>query len=314
MSNRLAPGKALGIGVVERESGLSKDTLRIWERRYGFPQPVRDPNGERVYPPKQVEKLLLMKRLMDLGQRPGKMADLTIGDLREKLHAPDAVVAVPPEFAEPLRLLAQHETQLLRQYLQYRLARQGLRDFVMHTVAPLTVTVGEAWSRGRLAIHEEHIYTELVTTILRQSFTVTATQGSAPRILLTTLPGEQHAIGLLMAEALMRIEGATCIALGTQTPLPEIAHAAIAHDADIVALSFSAAFSSRRATQSLEALRKLLANNIELWSGGSAVGRFNVSAPGIVLLISLQDMLDRLESWRALKVSRKPSMRRGAKA
>ena len=29
----------LGIGVVERDTGLSKDTLRIWERRYHFPVP-----------------------------------------------------------------------------------------------------------------------------------------------------------------------------------------------------------------------------------------------------------------------------------
>ena len=30
------------IADVERDTGLSKDTLRVWERRYGFPLPLRD--------------------------------------------------------------------------------------------------------------------------------------------------------------------------------------------------------------------------------------------------------------------------------
>ena len=39
----------LSISQVERDTGLSKDTLRMWERRYGFPQPSRDEFGERLY-------------------------------------------------------------------------------------------------------------------------------------------------------------------------------------------------------------------------------------------------------------------------
>ena len=49
------------IANVERETGLSKDLLRMWERRYGFPAPARDANGDRIYPADQVEKLRLLK-------------------------------------------------------------------------------------------------------------------------------------------------------------------------------------------------------------------------------------------------------------
>ena len=34
------------ISDVERDTGVAKETLRVWERRYDFPQPLRDPNGE----------------------------------------------------------------------------------------------------------------------------------------------------------------------------------------------------------------------------------------------------------------------------
>ncbi|NBW47360.1 MAG: MerR family transcriptional regulator, partial [Betaproteobacteria bacterium] len=64
------PSNALSIASVERDTGLSKDTLRVWERRYGFPQPTRDALGERAYPLEQVERLRLVKRLLDAGHRP----------------------------------------------------------------------------------------------------------------------------------------------------------------------------------------------------------------------------------------------------
>ena len=41
-------GKTWSIAEVERETGLGKDTLRVWERRYGFPVPQRDRLGERA--------------------------------------------------------------------------------------------------------------------------------------------------------------------------------------------------------------------------------------------------------------------------
>ena len=51
------------IANVERETGLSKDLLRMWERRYGFPAPTRDANGDRIYPADQVDRLRRIKRL-----------------------------------------------------------------------------------------------------------------------------------------------------------------------------------------------------------------------------------------------------------
>ena len=74
MSAPLLPGEAAAgaypISAVERETGLSKDTLRMWERRYGFPAPGRDAQGERVYPAEQVARLRQLRRLIHAGHRP----------------------------------------------------------------------------------------------------------------------------------------------------------------------------------------------------------------------------------------------------
>ena len=81
MSHDDIPDIAQNISAVERETGLSKDVLRMWERRYGFPKPARDENGERQYTVAETEKLRSIKRLMDVGVRPGKIIGLSRPEL-----------------------------------------------------------------------------------------------------------------------------------------------------------------------------------------------------------------------------------------
>ena len=54
--------------------------------------------------------------------------------------------------------------------------------------------------RGELAVFEEHLFTEQMQGGLRQAIAQVPTAGGAPKVLLSTLPGEQHGLGLLMAE------------------------------------------------------------------------------------------------------------------
>jgi DNA-binding transcriptional MerR regulator len=71
------------INVVEKETSISKYLLRMWERRYSFPRPERDQKGERVYTDDDVEKLKLVKKLMEEGYRPSKIIDQELPQLRE---------------------------------------------------------------------------------------------------------------------------------------------------------------------------------------------------------------------------------------
>jgi DICT domain-containing protein len=45
----------LGIGDVVQRTGVADGTLRMWERRYGFPAPARLPGGHRRYSERDVE-------------------------------------------------------------------------------------------------------------------------------------------------------------------------------------------------------------------------------------------------------------------
>ncbi len=287
----------LSIAAVERDTGLGKDTLRVWERRYGFPQPHRNERGERLYPPDQVDKLRLVKRLLDHGHRPGKLLGADAAELSRLLRAGapafrDVCAAQPM-----LALLDVERAEELRSTLGKSLARHGLQRFVSDVLAPLDETVEEAWWRGDIGVCQEHLYAELAQNLLRTAIAAIPA-GTRPRVLLTTLPGEGHGLGLLMTQALLASEGAYCLSLGPQTPATDLWAAARTGRVDVVALSFSDAHPLRRTQEDLAEVRAGLDAEVELWALGRSLAAWRRPPPGTRLIGDAGGVLEALRAWR----------------
>jgi MerR family transcriptional regulator, light-induced transcriptional regulator len=310
MSNSSTNTRWFNISAVERDTGLSKDILRAWERRYGFPTPSRDSNGERVYPADQLEKLRVIRRLIDSGVRPGSIVSEPLDVLNARIRALPSSVArndEGPVLVEAQHLLKTHQVVALRQLLSHSLMRLGLLRFVLEVVAPLNELVGNAWIDGRIEIFEEHLYAEQMQQLLRHAIGTMSDTGSGPRVLLTTLPGEQHKIGLLMAEACLSVERARCISLGVQTPVWDIVQAAHAHHADIVALSCSQVTPANVVRANLGDLRSQLDAGIALWCGGSLWQNARKTIPGVKTMATLTEIPAALETWRQNRPAPRPA-------
>jgi len=311
MADEFVPAEELmglpGIASVERDTGIGKDTLRVWERRYGFPKPLRDAQGERVYPLEQVQRLRLLKRLLDRGHRPGRVVPAGVEELesliRQPAHKPAAQTQAQAgaDLQAFIELLRAHRIDALKHLLSQTLLRLGLGDFVTSVVAPLTTRVGDLWMQGELQVFEEHVYTEALQQVLRQAVQAMPTQASQarPKVLLSTLPGEPHGLGLLMVQALLALEGCACVSLGVQTPQQELPQAAKAHGADIVALSFTGLLSVGVVQKALRALRAEMPAGIELWAGGrSPALRRSPGMVGVRFITELSDLAAQLRQWR----------------
>lgn len=306
MSNAAPKPASHTISDVERDIGVAKETLRVWERRYGFPQPIRDFNDERTYPLEQVERLARIKRLIDHGHRPGKLmalSDAELADLGAKVIALAPAVLSDPDLATSMDLLRSHQNGALRTHLAHSLLRRGLRDFVMGLLIPLSAAVRHGWTAGTIATFEEHIFAETIQHVLRPAIIAASSNDSgghprAPRILLTTMPQERSSVGLLMTEALLALEGAHCISLGPQTALADIVAAAQALESDIVALSFSSRVATRAIADSVAELRARFDGSVQVWAGGSGalLARRLIGENHVV---ALEDVGAALARWQA---------------
>jgi methanogenic corrinoid protein MtbC1 len=238
--------------------------------------------------------------------RPGRLLKLDAAALQ--VLAEEGASEAPPRSALhdlALFLLKTHQSAELRRELTQVLMRDGVKPFVLDTVAPLTLHVGDAWARGELQVYEEHLLTEVLQAVLRQAIAQLGASAGPPRILMTTLPDERHGLGLLMAEALATLDGAQCISLGTQTPLGDIVAAAIAQRADVVALSISA-HAAAQADESVRLLRAQLPGAVALWCGGAGAARLKRAARGVQLLGGLDEVSTALDRWRARHAAASP--------
>ena len=334
MTNESAPVRHT-IADIERDTGLSKDTLRVWERRYGFPTPERDALGERQYDDAQLLRLRHIRRLLDAGHRPGQVVALPLESLLalSPCAPADAVAssdtAVPgPETSAPdaggvrdaagvagdwLVLLRQHDAKGLRQAMERLMDTQGLMALLRDGVAPMNERVGQAWLAGQLAVFEEHLYSETVQAVLRHAMAreQAARPRQPPRVLLTTVPGEPHGLGLLMAECVMVLQGCDTVGLGVQTPLPDIVAAAEACRADAVALSFTAVQNPRDVRAALARLRELLPADVELWAGGRCPVLYRPTRekdaqgrPVFWPMAQLHDIEQGVARWRSQRADR----------
>jgi DNA-binding transcriptional MerR regulator/methylmalonyl-CoA mutase cobalamin-binding subunit len=293
----------IGIGAIANEIGLTKDTLRVWERRYGFPQPLRSSGGERLYPQEQVTKLRLVKRLLDAGHRPSKVLPQSITRLQQLAEDSGVGQDAPDvELDRLVELLRVGRYDDFRFELLKRATREGLARFVLDVAAPLSARVGNAWAAATLQVYHEHLFSEAMQVTLRSLMRPLSEalrgRGTHPRVVLTTLPGEGHGLGILMAEAMLALADCECIALGTQTPQQDIVDAVLAHEIEIVALSFAASMPAQAVVNGLAELRAVLPPKVAIWVGGSSPALRRKLPEGVLNVAGLGPIEDAVAEWR----------------
>lgn len=272
----------LSIGDIGSETGLSADVIRAWERRYGFPEPVRLPSGHRRYRRQDLRRLRLMAEAVAQGHRPSLVARTDEAGLRALL-LPSVDSAVDPLF----QAVTAMDTAVLRERLAQALARMGWKPFLQERVAPLLDRVGMAWAEGSIGVHHEHLLTEVLEDLLREcrlAFHPVVGRGS---VLMATLPGERHRLGLLMAALAYAASGARVELLGVDLPVASIAHGARALRVDRVAVSLSLQCCGEPTRRLLMDLQERLPEGCRLIIGGQGAARTRKVA-GVARMVGLE--------------------------
>lgn len=294
----LQADKLVPISVVEQETGILKETLRVWEKRYGFPRPLRDQHGDRVYPLHQVEKLRVVREMLDAGMRPGKI--FSGGNPQLQFHQPsdDGVLVRLGRYESMLNLLRRQRVDEFRDILQHRLHSLGLPRFVKEVLAPLTQAVGDAWQRGELSVAGEHLFTHQVNLVMYGALAALRFAPQPPKVVAATLTGEPHYLGALMVEAVLSAHQVKCLQLGANTPATEVVEAARDSAAEVVALSFTQAFPPEGMSETIADLRAALPMQVALWIGGSGVSQLKDLPEGVHAIDSLTELEQLLVQWR----------------
>jgi len=279
-SAKTGTGPLLSIGALSRAAGIPVQTLRTWESRYGFPDAVRRPSGHRVYPVAVVARLRRVAEAIARGHRAGQVVAASDDELAELLQvaprrSPDAS---PDDGVDGLlRAVIAFDSDALQRLLLPDWARLGPVAFLTRRIGPLVVAVGAAWEEGRLDVGHEHFLTERVGDLLRSLRLPFEDRAAGPVIVLATLPGETHGLGLAAA-------GLQVLSLGTEVPTPQIAQVCKDVRARALALSVSSSTGGAATVAKLRRLRQSLPRRVTMIVGGTGASEVG---PGVEVIQDL---------------------------
>ena len=309
------------IAVVAERTGLSQDVLRVWERRYRTVDPKRTSDGRRLYSDADIARLRLLHAATNAGRSIRQVAGLSTGELariadedaaarqlrattRDRSQAtnerstnerPDDANAV---IDHALAIAATLEATELEHVLRRAAARFGLTSFIEDVATPLLRKIGELWHAGGASIAQEHLASSIIHDILAEAMRSTARTSGAKTLLVATPADERHAIGAVLIGAAAAVDGWRVIYLGADLPAKEIAAAAVATEASVVALSIVYVPDRDHTLDELRTLRARLPASVPVVAGGAGAAQLapELAQAGIRVGARLADLSAVLEN------------------
>lgn len=287
----------MSIGAVSRLTTIEVATLRKWEARYGFPVPQRTVGGQRGYSQHDIDQLHEVLRRLVAGERVGKV----MASLGQAVHGLGMVTGNKSQGAEgglvsaALAALKASRIEHFQEILAAVQLEKTAQDFIEHLAAPLTIAVGEAWQCGALPIYAEHYFTRSMRALLAR-YSQSSTRGK-PIILLATLSGEYHTLGIAMLEAALHENGVETVLLEGGLPISELVAAAEAYQVRGLAISASLAFPSNLLGPMVAKLRSDLPAQISIWLGGSGSQRLCHLPAGVLAISTIPAAIAASQQW-----------------
>ena len=280
-----SPGQGmLSIGALSAATGIPVDTIRTWERRYGFPVAERKPSGHRLYALATAPRLRRIAQAIARGHRAAEVvpaAETTLEALlaslppasREQQPSPRAEASLGPASADAggglLEAVQAFDGERLKRAFQADWARLGPLEFLEQRAAPFLTSVGQAWEENALDVRHEHFASSILGDFLRAVRLPREDRARGPLAVLATLPGELHGLGLQMSALVFALAGWRTLPLGVDTPVAQMV--ALAREAPVAAVAVSCVQERKRTdAAALRALRQRLPRHVALLVGGSA--------------------------------------------
>jgi MerR family transcriptional regulator, light-induced transcriptional regulator len=250
---------------VAKLAGLSKDVIRVWERRYGLVKPLRSANRYREYSDEDVALLRFLKDELDRGQTIGAMAAAGRDALLQRMRSSAAQTA---QELTPHQHLLDELTSLLDPLDKARFERKlngalaviPFEEAVQRILLPLQRQVGERWHEGRINVGVEHYVTKIVQQKLFSVINQLPINDSGPRVVIACPEGESHEIGAQAVAYLAATRGCHVFYLGPNLPVSDLQAFCDRMEPDLVLLSVTEIKSEEAAQRLVKQLSALAAH------------------------------------------------------
>jgi MerR family transcriptional regulator, light-induced transcriptional regulator len=229
---------------VAKLTGLSKDVIRVWERRYGLVKPSRSSNRYREYSDEEVALLRFVKNQMEQGATIGALAAEGHDSLttRMRVTTPASEADQKPHdrlLDELIGSLDPMDKAGFERRLNGAVAVIPFEEAVQRILLPLQRRIGELWHEGRLNVAVEHYVTKIIQQKLFSVMNQLPVNEFGPRILIACPEGETHEIGAQAVAYIAATKGCHVYYLGPNLPYSDLVSFCAKISPDLVLLSLT---------------------------------------------------------------------------
>ncbi len=274
--------KTYRIKQVAKITGLSKEVLRVWEKRYRLVSPERGPNRYRIYSQEDVNLLNYLAKETENGQAIGDLAVLGRDELLRRMNQEKNVSERPqnvtPVMDSWIKDLEATLVPLNRIHFEKKLNEiftlLPFADVFQRVLVPLQIRVGELWFEGKISIAEEHYVTAQVKQKLFAVMNMMSNE-KGPKVVLACPPWELHEIGSQMVAYHCSSMGCQSIFLGANLPTEDLIQFCKSAQPQVVILSFTAPVSDSNGRAYLGEISKSLTPLCQVWVGGQGISNLD---------------------------------------
>ena len=215
---------AYRIKTVSELTGIPKNTLVAWERRYNLLSPERQPNGYRLYTDRDLATLVQIKSALAEGLKISEAVDLVnrgqvTGNSGPLTESEDAFEALRDQLRDHLL----HYDRGRAESVIRRLVGVSQASVIERVYYPLLREIGVAWESGDVSVAQEHY----ASAFVREQLTaMLIALGCGPvhgtHVVCTTLPGDAHELGALGLAVRLAASACRVTYLGANMPLGDL--------------------------------------------------------------------------------------------
>ena len=215
------PEELLSVSSVARRLGVAPATLRTWARRYGIGPSSHEAGSHRKYCPEDLAKLTVMRRLISAGVAPADAAE------QAKNHEGEVIIeeftSLCRECDETIDAIYNAADSLdslfVETMLRNEIAENGIISAWQEVFVPVLIQVGSAWEKSGKGVEVEHMLTEILKRVLRESSSDIVVPLNARPVLLASVGEELHSLALHALAAALAERGIETHFLGARTPV-----------------------------------------------------------------------------------------------
>lgn len=244
---------------VAKLTGLSKDVIRVWERRFGLLEPARGANRYRNYSDEDVALLRYLKSQLDTGSSIGELAKLGRDELLVQARRGVARVSVVDNtfdrlLKELLACLDPFDRATFERRLNGAVAVVPFEEALHGILLPLQEQVGQLWHDGHVSVAIEHYVTKQIQQKIFSAMNQFPVADFGPKVVVACPPEEHHEIAALAVAYRCHVRGCRTYYLGANVPIASLASLCAKVRPDLTIVSFPRSPSDDKAAELVQAV------------------------------------------------------------